>query len=81
MRRMRTIPQAAAWAKETDPQTALTQTALRRLVLTGEIPHVAVGKKRLVALEDLESYLEQGHGQLPATVTGVGVIRPVEARI
>lgn len=32
MRRMRTIDQAAAWAKEIDPETALTKTALRRLV-------------------------------------------------
>lgn len=60
MRRMRTLPQAAAWAKETDPETALTFSALRRLVLAGEIPHVLVGIKRLIALEDLETYLETG---------------------
>ena len=74
---MRTIHQAAAWAKEIDPETALTFTALRRLVLTGEIPHVAAGKKRLIALEDLERYLETG------TVTpssAAGSIRPVEVR-
>ena len=74
MRRMRTLDQAAAWAKETDPATALTKTALRRLVLSGQIPHVEVGRKRLVSLEDVESYLEHG-GAVPASV---GVIRPVE---
>ena len=77
MRRMRTLPQAAAWAKETDPETALTFSALRRLVLSGEIPHVRVGTKRLIALEDLETYLETG------TVTSshaVGTIRPVEVQ-
>ena len=76
MRRMRTIDQAAAWARQTDPATALTKTALRRLVLSGVIPHVSVGRKRLVALEDLESYLEHG-GTAPASV---GVVRPVEVR-
>ena len=77
MRRMRTIPQAAAWAKETDPETALTFSALRRLVLSGEIPHVQVGTKRLIALEDLEDYLERGGDHTPSA----GTIRPVEARL
>ena len=77
MRRMRTIPQAAAWAKEIDPDTALTFSALRRLVLAGEIPHVQVGAKRLIALEDLERYLETG---TVAPSPAVGAIRPLEAR-
>ncbi len=77
MRRMRTLPQAAVWAKEVDPQTALTYTALRRLVLSGEIPHVAVGTKRIVALEDIEAFLETG---TVAPSLAVGTIRPVEVR-
>ena len=78
MRRMRTLPQAAAWAKETDPETALTFSALRRLVLAGEIPHVAVGTKRIVALEDIEAFLEAGTAAPPPAV---GAIRPVEVRV
>ena len=78
MRRMRTIPQAAAWAKKIDPDTALTFSALRRLVLAGEIPHVQVGAKRLIALEDLERYLETG---TVAPSPAVGTIRPVEVRV
>ena len=54
---MRTISQAATWFKENDPGTALTKTAIRRLVLNGDIPHVSAGNKRLIALEDLEAYL------------------------
>lgn len=77
MRRMRTIPQAATWAKEIDPMTALTQTAIRRLVLSGAIPHVRVGVKRLVALEDLEAFLE--HGTCTA-VPRTGGIRAVEVK-
>lgn len=74
MRRMRTIQQAAEWLKETDPSSALSQNAIRRLVLTGAIPHVPVGSKRLIALEDVEAYLA---GEL-ATQQTVGGIRRVE---
>ena len=57
MPRMRTIEQAAAWLLETDPETAITKTALRRLVVTGQLPSVRVGQKYLLALEVLEEYL------------------------
>ena len=79
MRRMRTIPQAAAYMREADPDTALTQTAIRRLVLEGKIPHTAVGTKRLVALEDLEAYLVTGEVVNPAPVRGE--IRKLEVRL
>jgi len=76
MRRMRTIQQAAEWLKETDPSSALSQNAIRRLVLTGVIPHVPVGSKRLIALEDIEGYLA---GELSTQQSGGG-IRRVEVR-
>lgn len=77
MRRMRTLPQAAEYLRQTDPETALTFSALRRLVLAGEIPHVQVGTKRLIALEDLEDYLERG---TVSPSPAVGTIRPVGVR-
>lgn len=77
MRRMRTIQQAAAWVREGDPNTSLTKTAIRRLVLTGEIPHITVGTKRLIALEDIENYLAGAN--LPAPPQ-LGIVRPVEVR-
>lgn len=77
MRRMRTIQQAAAWAKAQDENTALTMTAIRRLVLSGEIPHVSAGNKRLLALEDLEAYLDGTRFKHPPASGGV---RPVEVR-
>ena len=58
MRRMRTISQAAAYVRQLDPETALTETAIRRLVKQGKIPHLPAGTKQLVSLEDLESYIE-----------------------
>ena len=55
---MRTIDQAMAHVKAADPETALTKTALRRLVVTGAIPSVRVGQKYLLALENLDAYLQ-----------------------
>ena len=53
----RTIREAAVWFKTQDPQTCLTETAIRTLVRSGKVPSVRVGKKYLVALEALEAYL------------------------
>lgn len=58
--RMRTIDQCADYLKATDPETALTKTALRRLVTTGAVPSVKVGKKYLIALENIDAYLSGG---------------------
>ena len=54
---MRTIDQAAAWLCARDPETALTKTALRRLIITGQLPSVRVGQKYLISLEVLERFL------------------------
>lgn len=62
--RMRTIEQAASWLQENDPGTALTKTAMRRLVTTGQLPSVRVGQKYLISLEVLEAFL-QGDGSRP----------------
>ena len=53
--RMRTIDQAAAYIQQSDPETAITKTALRRLVTTGQLPSVRVGVKYLVSLEALDA--------------------------
>lgn len=55
--RMRTIKQAINELKEKDSQTAFTETALRRAVLSGQIPHIRAGNKILVNLDIVESYL------------------------
>lgn len=72
--RMRTIDQAADYIKATDPETALTRTAIRRMVTTGALPSVRVGQKYLVALEALDDFLA---GQQPPPPP-LGVIRRVE---
>ena len=58
MVRARTIREAAAYFQENDPQTCLTETAIRTLLRTGTVPSVRVGKKYLVTVEALEAYLK-----------------------
>ena len=74
--RMRTIDQAAAWLESNDPETAFTKTALRRLVVNGNLPCVRIGQKYLVNLDTMEDYL-QGSSCVPTAVTVPG-IREVE---
>lgn len=51
--RMRTVPEAYNELKRLDADTAITLTALRRMVKRGELPVVHVGNKRLVNLDTL----------------------------
>lgn len=51
MVRTRTIREAAAYFQESDPQTCLTETAIRTLLRTGAVPSARVGKKYLVTIE------------------------------
>lgn len=69
--RMRTIDQTVAWLRETDPDTAFTKTALRRLVVSGRLPSVRVGQKYLLNLDTLEDFL-QGSASVPMVeATGI----------
>ena len=76
MPKMRTIDQAAAWMLENDPHTALTKTALRRLVVSGELPSVRVGQKYLISLEVLEGFLSGASDSLPLTVKDIRRLTP-----
>lgn len=55
---VRTIDVLAREIQAEDPGTALTRTALRRLVSSGKIPAARVGKKFLVTREAVDRYLE-----------------------
>lgn len=75
MPRMRTIEQTAAYLRDNDPDCALTKTALRRMVKTGQIPSVKIGEKSLLNLDVVENYLT---GEIPtAPMTEHGIIRRV----
>ena len=60
MQHTRTIKEAAAHYRSADPNTALTEYAIRTLVRTGRVPCARVGKKYLVTIEALETYLASG---------------------
>lgn len=74
MRTMRTIEQAVAEIRTEDPNTALTKTALRRLVVSGTVPSVRVGAKYLLDMAALDSYLA-GEQQVPETPQSVRRIK------
>lgn len=59
MPRMRTVPEAHKELLEKDPNTSFTLSALKRLVRTGKIPCICIGKKRLVNMDILENYLNK----------------------
>lgn len=61
--RMRTIKQTIQELKAMDSETAFTETALRRAISSGAIPHLRAGNKILVNLDSVELYLS---GQLIA---------------
>ena len=67
MIRTRTIREAAAYFHEADPQTCQTETANRTLLRTGAVPSARVGRKYLVTIKALETYLEGSVG--PKTPT------------
>jgi hypothetical protein len=53
MPRMRTLDAAYALVREVDPGTSLTRHALRTLALSGRVPAVMVGNKRLLNVDAL----------------------------
>ena len=74
---MRTQRAVMDYIRTIDPQTSLTPWALRNLVLTGQVPSVMVGRKRLIDLDTLEQYLLRAHEPEPSTDVTEGAIRPI----
>ena len=72
--RMRTLSAAFSWLKENDPETSVTKTALRKMVITGAIPSVRIGEgskpKYLINLDVLSEYL---HGTQPQQPEANGI--------
>lgn len=56
--RMRTLPEAVKEIKQMDEKTALTLSALRRMVNNGDIPCVSIASKRLICLDTLLERLQ-----------------------
>lgn len=58
--RIRTAEGALEIIKAEDPETAVTLRQIRRLIATGVIPFVPVGRKKLVNVDKLLVYPEEG---------------------
>ncbi len=73
--RMRTFETGFAEIKATDPNTGLTKTALRRIVVSGAIPSVRIGTGSkptyLFNLDDLYAYLNGAEKAEAAPVAGI----------
>lgn len=69
---MRGIKQAIEEIKQADPYTALTEPALRRLIISKEILSVRVGTKYLINMDILNNYLCGGTTESkPITAAGI----------
>ncbi len=75
--RMRGIKEAIEEIKAADPKTALTEYALRRLVLSGGLPSVRLGIKYLVNMDVLTEYLYSGTPRSGEKLTAPGGIRKI----
>ena len=77
MRRMRLISEAYEELKAADPNTAVTKTAFRGLVLDGRIPSIPIGNKYLVSMEDVENFFIHGDAAETPAPPDRGKIRKV----
>jgi hypothetical protein len=61
MRRMRTINLAYDFIKEQDPETSLTKTAFRSMVVNNQVPSIKIGtgkgSKYLVDIDELDQHI------------------------
>ncbi len=60
--RVRNIKQAYLYIKEQDSETALTESAFRRIVKGGLIPTFSIGSRILLKLDDVDKFLEGATG-------------------
>jgi hypothetical protein len=77
--KMRTLSQAYTEIKSADPGTALTPYALRRAVLSGAVPCVHAGRKRLIDIDRVMEHLsaaETAEVSETAVINGVRRIEP-----
>lgn len=59
--RMRTLDECYRELKQIDPNTAVSKYFVRRLAVSGAIPTVKCGCKRLINLDGLIEYLQSPH--------------------
>lgn len=75
--RMRTLDEAYAEIKRMDENTSLSKYFIRRLALSGEIPVVMCGRKRLINLDALIDYLSSADNAAAVSPISDGIRRIV----
>lgn len=68
--RLRTIGTAYREIVENDPDTAISQWFIRKLVTEGAIPSEKSGNKYIIDLDKLEEYLDENTGKYVAERRG-----------
>lgn len=59
---MRPPKRASLYFKAIDPDTAITESFIRRLIANGDIPSIKNGSRVLVAIEDIEAFIADSLG-------------------
>ena len=59
--RKRTLDEAYNELKQLDPNTAFSKYYIRRLAISGAVPTIMCGRKRLIDLDALIEYLNTPH--------------------
>lgn len=59
--RKRTLDEAYNELKQLDPNTAFSKYYIRRLAISGAVPTIMCGRKRLIDLDALIEYLNEPH--------------------
>lgn len=76
MPRMRIASGVFDIIKEQDPDTAVSLSFIRRLIITEQVPVVHVGHKKLVDADKVIEFIAAG-GEIPCVNHNVGVLRKV----
>ncbi len=78
MVRMRTAEKVLEIIKAEDPDTAVTLHYVRRIIKSGAVPCVTLGRKKLVDADAVIAYIAKGDPQpIAEEVPPRGKIRPV----
>ena len=70
--RMRTLDECYNELKAIDPNTSVSKYFIRRLAVSGTIPCIMAGRKRLINFDKLLAYLS-GDNQDQGTHSGSGI--------
>lgn len=77
MPRMRTAAGILTYIKKMDPDTAVTLWYLRRLISSGAVPVLTIGRKKLVDLDAVLAALASG-GEIQKQQPITGQIRRID---